>query len=415
MYIKNKNIVQKYNSAGKENCSLSQGLWSLDLSGAHQLPSKVLSETIGALPNLRSLSLTGTLCDGAVVRTIALCCRSLRHLDITRCHNIPPSALFHLGRLAPPPSPAAHCKDSSPCQCHCSPSLPSLRSLYALDIGFGEEEEETVVAAAYLLLSLPVLEKVALDGFSQACHLIQCRQFDRAIKFTEREGLPRLADLFWERRRMQAGGNETGINKVPVADEEDEETSMWEGYEGQCDGGSSGDEGASCVQVDDLERSNKRAVSQSDDEGVTLCLKEVKSLSCECLNSLGPLCPNLCSISVNIGDDDDDRERDHGSLLAQCLQTWCGQLCCLSVQYLGHMIDVFPAVEVVGSSLLSLTLEGVKTSPYTPLLKLIKACPRLIELHVIAERPHFVAHEDQEENELDDLPCLPNLRSLSLK
>lgn len=284
-----------------------------------------------------------------------------------------------------------------------------------MDIGFGEEEEETVAAAAYLLLSLPVLERVALDGFSQACHLIRCREFDRANRFTEREGVPRLADLFWERRRMQAGDSERGANEGPVADEEDEETSLWGGYEGQCEEGSSGDEGAGCLQVEDLEQSNKRVVSQADDEGVTLCLKEVKSLSCECLNSIGSLCPNLCSISVNIGDDEDDRERDRGSPLAKCLQTWCGQLCCLSVQYLGHMIDVFPAVEVVGSSLLSLTLEGVKTSPYTPLLKLMKACPRLIELHIIAERPHFVAHEDQEENDLDDLPRLPNLRSLSLK
>lgn len=280
-----------------------------------------------------------------------------------------------------------------------------------MDIGFGEEEEEAVAAAAYLLLSLPVLEKVALDGFSQACQLIQCKEFDRGNKFTEREGVPSLADLFWERRRMQAGDSESRANERPVADDENEEASLWEGYEGQCEEESSGDEGAGCLQVEDT----TRVVSQADDEGVTLCLKEVKSLTCECLSSLGPLCPNLCSISVNIGDDEDDRERDHGSLLAECLQTWCGQLCCLSVQYLGHMIDVFPAVEVVGSSLLSLTLEGVKTSPYTPLLKLIKACPRLIELHIIAERPHFVAHEDQEENELDDLPRLPNLRSLSLK
>lgn len=277
-----------------------------------------------------------------------------------------------------------------------------------MDIGFGEEEGETVAAAAYLLLSLPVLEKVALDGFSQACHLIQCREFERGDKFTERADVPSLADLFWERWRMQAGANEGA-----VADEEDEETLLWDGYEGQCEEGSSGDEGAGRLQVE--ERSNKGVVSPADDEGVTLCLKEVKSLSCECLNSLGPLCPNLCSISVNIGDDEDDRERDHGSLLAECLHSWCGQLCSLSVQYLGHVADVFPAVEVVGSSLLSLTLEGVKTSPYTPLLKLIKACPRLIELHMVAERPHFVAHEDQEDNELDDLPRLPNLRSLCLK
>lgn len=276
-----------------------------------------------------------------------------------------------------------------------------------MDIGFGEEDGEQVAAAAYLLLSLPVLEKVALDGFSQACHLLRCREFDQANKFTEREGVPKLADLFRERRRMQARGSR-GL----VADEEDEETLLWEGYEGECEDGSSGDEGAGCPQE---EESKKRVVSQPDDEGVTLCLKEVKSLSCDSLNSLGPLCPDLCSISVNIGDDEDDRERERGSLLAECLQTWTGQLCCLSVQYLGYMTEVFSAVEVVGSSLLSLTLEGVKSSPDTPLLKLIKACPRLKELHIIAERPPFMTQEEEEENELDDLPRLPNLRSLSLK
>lgn len=275
-----------------------------------------------------------------------------------------------------------------------------------MDIGFGEEEGETVAAAAYLLLALPVLEKVALDGFSDACHLIQCREFDRANKYTEREGVPRLADLFWEKRRVQAAGGEGGANEGLVADEEDEETSMWEAY------GGSGDEGGDCCQVEDLEQSDTRAVPQADGEGVTLLLREVKNLSSECLNSLGLLCPNLCSISVNI---EKGREGDPGSLLAKCLQTWCGQLCCISIQYLGQMIDVFPAVEVVGSSLLSLTLEGVKTSPHTPLLKLIRACPRLVELHVIAERPNFVGQEDQEENELDDLPHLPNLRCLSLK
>lgn len=284
-----------------------------------------------------------------------------------------------------------------------------------MDIGFGEEEGETVAAAAYLLLSLPVLEKVALDGFSQACHLIQCREFDRANKFTERERVPKLADLFQERRRTQAGGGERGADEGPVADEEDEETLIWEGNEGQCEAGSSGDEADGRCQVEGLEQSKTGVVSRADDEGVALSLREVKNLSCECLNSLGPLCPHLCSISVNIGDGEEGRERDPGSLLAKCLQTWCGQLCCLSLQYLGQMIDVFPAVEVVGSSLLSLTLEGVKTSPYTPLLTLINACPRLVELHITAERPNFVAQQDQEENELDDLPRLPNLRSLSLK
>lgn len=288
--------------------------------------------------------------------------------------------------------------------------MSSLRSLFALDIGFGEEEGEPVAAAAYLLLSLPALEKVALDGLSQACRLIQRREFSQTDKFTEREGVPRLVDLFRERRRMQATDSRRGKRETAAADEEDEET--WEGFGGECEEELSGDEGPSCSQ----RQEQSEVLPQSDDEGLTLCLKEVKSWSCDCLDSLSQLCPNLCSISVHIGDDEGAREGRQGSLLAQGLQTWSGRLCSLSVHYCGPLVDIFPAIEVIGSSLLSLTLEGMKTSPYDSLLGLIKACPRLRELHITAEPPFYIhRNEDDEENRRNDLPRLPNLRSLSLK
>lgn len=269
-----------------------------------------------------------------------------------------------------------------------------------------------MAAAAYLLLSLPVLEKVALDGLSQACRLIQRREFGQTDKFTEREGVPRLVDLFRERRRMQATDSRRGKRETAAADEEDEET-LWEGFGGECEEEeSSGDEGPSCSQ----RQEQSEVLSQSDDEGLTLCLKEVKSWSCDCLDSLRQLCPNLCSISVHIGDDEGTREGRQGSLLAQGLQTWSGRLCSLSVHYCGPLVDIFPAIEVIGSSLLSLTLEGMKTSPYDSLLGLIKACPRLRELHIAAEPPSYInRNEDDEENRRNDLPRLPNLRSLSLK
>ncbi|XP_068440101.1 uncharacterized protein [Clinocottus analis] len=164
-----------------------QGLKSLDLSGGQQLPSKVLSETLGCLPALRSLSLAGTPCDSSVIKTIAHCCRLLCHLDISRCHVLSAAALLPLGGggsfLA---------------------SQSYISSLLALDIGFGEQEGDSVAAAAYLLLSLPRLERVALEGLVQACCLIQQRQFDQTDEFTDRKGVPRLEEV-WREWRLRQG------------------------------------------------------------------------------------------------------------------------------------------------------------------------------------------------------------------
>ncbi|KAK5871580.1 hypothetical protein PBY51_004454 [Eleginops maclovinus] len=380
-----------------------QGLWSLDLSGAQQLPSKVLSETLGCLPALRSLSLVGTPCDRCVIRTIAHSCRFLRHLDISRCHFLSPAALLSLGGGA----------SFSPSGCPSLSPLP-LYSLLALDIDFGEREGDPVAAAAYLLLSLPFLERVAMDGLAQACCLIQEKQFAQTEEFTDREGVPKLLDLWRERKSMDSLRNksEGAAAAAGEEDEYEEERTLWEGYGSENEEEASRDEGPSCSQAE--EKGRGRVLS--GDERLILRLKDVKGLSCDSLDSLSHACPNLCSISVNVDDGEDTRGRSQGSVLAAGLQECSGQLQSLTVHYPGPLVDLLTALQVAGSSLVSLTLEGVKTSPHTPLLEVIKACPRLRDLHISAEPPTTPQEEEDQENQREerDLPQLPHLCSLTL-
>ncbi len=409
---------------------LSQGLRSLDLSGAQQLPSKVLSETLCCLPALRSLSLAGTPCDRCVIRTIAHRCRLLRHLDVTRCHLLSPAALLPLGSGASFLSSGCPSKSSPRCtsasqslnspSCSAPLSPPPLSSLLALDIGFGEQEGDPVAAAAYLLLSLPCLERVAMEGLAQACRLIQHREFDQTDEFTDKEGVPRLGEVWREwkhrqgmdsRRKKREGADEGD------EDEEEEERILWERYGSESEEDASRGEGPSCSRDQAEEERRGRRSSQSGDERLILHLKDIKGLSCDSLDSLSRLCPNIYSVSVNVDDYEDARGRSQGSLLAAGLQTWSGQLRSLSVHYPGPLVDLLPALQVAGSSLVSLTLEGVKTSPHTPLLGVIRACPRLRDLLISAEPPTTPQEEEDEEDQRDDLdlPRLPNLCSLTLK
>lgn len=386
-----------------------QGLWSLDLSGAQQLPSKVLSETLCSLPALRSLSLAGTPCDRCVIRTIVHRCRFLRHLDVSRCHFLSPAALLPLRGGAS--SSSSRCPSGSSFQSTPLSPLP-LSSLLALDIGFGEQEGDPVVAAAYLLLSLPCLERVAMDGLTQACCLIQLRKFDQTEEFTDREGVPRLREVWEEWKNRQGMGKREGA--AVDEEDEDEEGILWEGeYGSESEEDTSGAEGPSCSQ----ERRKGKVSSQSVDECLILRLKDVKGLSCDSLDSLGRLCPHIHSISVNVDDYADARGRSQGSLLAAGLQMWSGQLRSLSLHYSGPLVDLLPALQVAGSSLLSLTLEGVKTSPHSPLLEVVKACPKLRDLLISAEPPTALQEGQDEEDQRDDrdLPKLPHLCSLTLK
>ncbi|XP_034004405.1 uncharacterized protein si:ch211-214j8.12 [Trematomus bernacchii] len=397
-----------------------QALWSLDLSAAQQLSSKVLSETLGCLPALRSLSLAGTPCDRCVIRTIAQRCRFLRHLDISRCHLLSPSALIPLGGWASfspssCPSRSPGCPSTSPSVSSSSPMAPlsplPLCSLLALDIDFGEQEGDPVAAAAYLLLSLPYLERVAMEGLAQACCLIQEKQFGQTEEFTNREGVPQLWDLWRERKSKDSLRKKR--EGAAAGDEDEEERTLWEGYGSENEEETSRDEGLSRSQAEEKSREGVL----SSDERLILRLKDVKGLSCDSLDSLSRACPDLCSISVNIDDGEDTRGRSQGSLLAAGLQACSGQLQSLTVHYPGPLVELLPALQVAGSSLVSLTLEGVKTSPHTPLLDVIKACPRLRDLHISAEPPSTPQEEEEEEEnqrEERDLPQLPHLCSLTL-
>ncbi|XP_037635068.1 F-box/LRR-repeat protein 4 [Sebastes umbrosus] len=407
-----------------------QGLRSLDLSGAQQLPSKVLIETLGCLPALRSLSLAGTPCDRFVIRTIARRCLSLRHLDISRCHSLPPAALLPLGggtsfpsSDCPSRSPRCTSASQSCISSSCSEPLPPLplSSLLALDIGFGEQEGDPVAAAAYLLLSLPCLERVAMEGLAQACCLIEHQQFGQTDEFTDREGVPRLGEVWRERRQSQGMDGWRKKREGVAADEEDEEDEkeeeiLWEGYGSDGEDDASRDEGPSCTQNQAEEKMRGRGTS--GDERLILRLKDIKGLSCDSLDSLSRACPNVCSVSVNLGDCENTTGRSQGSVLAAGFQAWSGQLRSLSVHYPGPLVDLLPASQVAGSSLVSLTLEGVKTSTHTPLLEVIRACPRLRDLLISAEPP-TTPQEEEEEDEEDqrddrDLPQLPDLCSLTL-
>uniref|UniRef100_A0A8C8E1I0 Si:ch211-214j8.12 n=1 Tax=Oryzias sinensis TaxID=183150 RepID=A0A8C8E1I0_9TELE len=385
-----------------------QGLWSLDLSGALQLPSKFLCETLQTLPALRSLSLAGTPCDSSVIRTIVCRCRFLRHLDVSRCHLLSPAALLPLGgaafspsSLSPSQSPSASC--SAPAS---SPSPLPLISLLALDVGFGEQTGDPAVAAAYLLLVLPGLERVALDELTQACCLIQYREFWKADEFADKLGIPRLEEVWRERIQGEQGENwrkrrgEDSANKEDEAEEE--ELILLNGYESE-------EEELAGAEFPDFpdEAEDKPGVSSQSD--LILKLRDVKGVSCDCVGSLSHLCPNITSMSVNIDVDGDI------SPFASSIRTWSNQLRTLSVHHPGPLADLLPALQVAGSSLTSLTLEGVKTSPQTPLLEIIRGCPKLRDLHMSAEPPGTRQEEGADDHLGEpDLPQLPNLCSLSL-
>lgn len=408
---------------------LSQALWRLDLSGVQQLPSKVLCETLCCLSALRSLCLAGTPCDRCVIGTIALHCRLLRHLDVSHCRFLSPAALLPLGSGAALSSSGCPSKSSFRCtstsQSFISPSCSAplsplpLSSLLALDIGSEVQEGDSVAVAAFLLLSLPCLERVAMEGLAQACCLIQRREFDQTDKFTDREGVPRLGVMWADWRHRQGKDSWREKREGAAADEEneDEERTLCDGYGSESEEDARRGEEQGCCQDQAQEQRRGRVLSQSGDEHLILRLKDVKSLSCDSLDSLSHLCPNIYSISVNADDCEDAREGRQGSLLAAGLQAWSGQLRSLSVHYSGPLVDLLPALQVAGSSLLSLTLEGVKTSPHTPLLEVIRACPKLRDLLISAEPPTTPQEEEDEEDQRDnwDLPRLPNLCSLALR
>ncbi|KAJ8006010.1 hypothetical protein DPEC_G00123820 [Dallia pectoralis] len=345
-----------------------QGLHTMDLSGVQQVSAQVQCDLLGCLPSLRSLSLAGTPCDRHVLATVAAHCPKLRHLDVSRCHLLPPAGLLCLaGSSRRPP--------------------PPLCSLLALDVGFGERDGDGVAAAACLLLTLPWLERVAMEGVGEACGLIHSREFVRAEELMTREGLPSLWEVWRERRQEDRA----------VEEAEDEV----------------GEENISflCERTGSENEAEGPAETGRDEDTLTLDLREVQGVSAGTLASVSQLCPKLCSISL-----DCEEEPNQGSGLAEGLARWAGQLRKLSVHFPLPLDEVLPALQATGGYLVSLTLEGVRTSPHAPMLKLLHACPRLRSLTVHAESPLSPQEPEDEELEdnLRDIPCLPQLVSLSI-
>ncbi|KAI5618540.1 hypothetical protein C0J50_21932, partial [Silurus asotus] len=349
-------------------CSLitvrCQSLKSLDLSGAQNVSSATLCSLLSDLSSLHSLSLAGTLSDRAVIATVAHRCSLLQHLDVSRCLQLPPGALLPLALRGP----------------------KRLSSVLALDIGLGEDEEDGLASAAFLLLGVSGLHRLAIDGLGLACVMIQNRDFSLTDRFTTREGVSCLQEL-WDARVKDHNED------VALEEKMDRSSSLHEG--------------------------------RSKDEPsrkFTLRLREVQGLTLDSLDAVSDLCPDLCSVSLNCHDDDDDDDDDHeGSSksmrLTRGLARWSGQLHFLSLRFSGPLYELVPPLQVSGSCLRSLTLEGVQADGNLNLIALLRACPELTALTFHIDPPRSNQEEDDDEDEdIEDwdLPCLPHLRTLTL-
>ncbi|KAJ0067499.1 hypothetical protein NL108_007978, partial [Boleophthalmus pectinirostris] len=363
----------------------------LDFSGAQQLSSKVLSQTFPSLPKLRSLFLAGTTTDKSVLRTIVQNLTLLCHLDISRCHLVSPADLLLLGggvlcqsSHTNSPSTSASCSNLSS-DISTVPPLP-LHSLLALDIGFEEQNGDAVAIAAYLLLTLSGLEKLAIEGIAQACKLILHGDFNQTDMFAARYEVPSLEGV-WKRWKQRQDRVEYNNNKVKEMEENCSES-----------------EDESCFMQDKNE--------------LTLRLRDVRILSCESLISLCFLCPGISSISIN-ADYPHTIQTDEVTHLTKSLEGFSGQLKRLSLQYSDFLQNLVNTVCVVGSTLLSLTLEGVKTTPssYSSLLTILQASSRLRELSISLEPCHpsfsleYTINRQIDWNKLH----LPDLRKLTLR
>ncbi|XP_049326353.1 uncharacterized protein si:ch211-214j8.12 [Astyanax mexicanus] len=356
-------------------CSLiaarCQALKSLNLSGALNVSATALSSLLGSLPLLQSLTLAGTLSDRGVIATVAQRCPLLKHLDVSRCVHLRPSALL----------PLAQC--SSSC---------SLARLLALDIGLEENEDDGTASAAFLLLGLPGLQQVALDNVGQACVLLWKQDFGMTDRFTKKKGVSSLQEM-WTRRVESEKGT------AKMMDLEDKMDKLLHVDESKAD-------------VD------TRTDVENQEKTLKLSLLDVQSISLNSLSAFGQLCPDLCSLTLNCHDE----EEDEGAAfwwttpLTRGLSTWSGQLRRLSLQFPGPLSELIPSLQAAGSSLTSLTLQGVKADGHLFFLELIHACPKLTTLSIHIDPPRSNQEEEDEDEDLEDwdLPCLPHLSSLTL-
>ncbi|KAL7839285.1 hypothetical protein SRHO_G00259430 [Serrasalmus rhombeus] len=354
-------------------CSLisarCQSLRSLNLSGALNVSAPALCSLLGSLSCLRYLYLAGTLCNRSVMATVAQQCPALKHLDVSRCVHLHPVALL----------PLAH------------GGLKCLTSLLALDIGLEENEDDGTATAAFLLLGLPSLRQVALDNAGQACTMICKQEFRLTEGFTSKERVASLQEL-WTRRIR--GGEEDSFSLEEKLDK--------------------------MLHLGKSRGDGVRADKGSQETTVKLGIREIQSVSLDSLYAVGQLCPDLHSVSLNCHGEDDSGD-DEGSgfrrttLLTKGLAAWSSQVRCLSLQFPGPLSELVTPLQVTGSSLISLTLEGVQADGHLPFLDLISACPKLTSLTVHIDPPRS-NQEEEDDEDLEDwnLPCLPDLRSLTL-
>ncbi|TRY55611.1 hypothetical protein DNTS_021491 [Danionella cerebrum] len=375
-------------------CSLiqirCQNLQCLDLSGSQNISSSVLCELLESQHHLRSLSLAGTNCDKKVVSVLSLQCPKLKHLDVSRCLELSPSGLLPLACTE------AHVNN-----------IPVLSTLLALDIGLAEEEGDTVAIVVFLLLCLPNLQRLAMEGLGQACVLINTWSFDGTEEFTSREGLPRLEDLWANRTRIgscfqKQSLEESFTSERNVSDRLSLEVSQNQVSHTNC----------SSVSREGYDRVPNR------DFSLKTSLKDVEGLSVETLEAVGNVCPSVRTLSLDChGNNASDENFRQAVVLARGLVRFAGQLNSLSMQFGGLLSELVPALQSAGSHLLSLTLEGVKADGHASFLELIRACPRLTSLNVHLDPPYdnLVGDgEDEDEAYLSNLPCFPNLCSLTL-
>lgn len=406
-------------------CSLiqirCQNLQSLDLSGAQNVSSSMLCELLGGLHRLTSLSLAGTLCDQKVISVVARQFPKLKHLDVSRCLHLPPAGLLSLG-------------------CREEPNkMPEkiLSSLLALDIRLADSESDAVAAVAFLLLGLPKLQRLAIEGLGQACVLIQNKNFEVTEEFTGREGVLSLKDLWVKRIREDCLKDSSlqrtdGAGSLTLEEKIDEWLSLEESQSDEVRQ-KDGDDGElnRCIGISEegYVKDGRRCRNYNGRETMTTCLRDVQGLTLETLDAVGKICPDLCALSLdclqhNVENEDNADSFQQATVLARGLGRFSGQLRCLSLQFGGLLSDLVPALQVAGSHLLSLTLEGIKADGHAPLLELIRACPRLTSLTIHLDPPSTNLEEDdgnvEEEEEVAEedifptLPCIPHLCSLTL-
>lgn len=283
----------------------------------------------------------------------------------------------------------------------------------------------------FLLLTLPCLVKAALDGLGDAFDVIESQDFAGLEAFCSHNGMPNLKELWDARIQIQGKLTEEKETKIEVllddegmgrwlseSEEPDDDDESENGSEREeADGGKAQEKILlQCnrqVEVKDIGRTEEqtRYAKSVLQDHLTLPLREAQGISCRNMRALGKLCPDLCALSL----DCDDSELGQ---LAAALERWTHELFSLSLHFAGILTEILPAIQTVGATLHHLHLEGVKISDDASFLQLLCLCTKLKTLAIHTECPILNEEEEEEENEeqgIQGLPCLAQLRFLSVK